>query len=115
MLVWLCRPNVHRPLGRMAMNVADVMTRGVISIASDDSMRRAAQLMLQYDVSGFPVLDRGKLVGIITEADFLRRAETVTERHRTRWIEFLVGPGRLAEEYASAHGRKVGEVMTREV
>jgi len=99
----------------MAMKVADVMTRGVISLAPGDSMRKAAQLMLQYDVSGFPVLARGRLVGIITEGDFLRRAETGTERHRTRWIELLVGPGRLAEEYAHTHGRTVGEVMTREV
>ena len=97
------------------MKVADVMTRGVISLAPGDSMRKAARLMLQYDVSGFPVLARGRLVGIITEGDFLRRAETGTERHRTRWIELLVGPGRLAEEYAHTHGRTVGEVMTREV
>src|SRR6266702_3357963 len=107
--------NMRHPLGRTAMNVADVMTRGVISIAPDDLMRKAAQLMLQYDVSGFPVLDRSELVGIITEGDFLRRGETSTERHRTRWIELLAGSGRLAEEYAHAHGRKVGEVMTREV
>jgi CBS domain-containing protein len=99
----------------MAMNVADVMTRGVISIAPGDSMRRAAQLMLQYDVSGFPVLDRGKLVGIITEGDFLHRPEIGTERKRTRWIEIFAGPGRLAEEYVHAHARKVCEVMTREV
>src|SRR4029077_11235625 len=92
-----------------------VMTRGVISLASDDSMRKAAQLMLQYEMSGFPVMDRSKLVGIISEGDFLRRTETGTERHRGRWIEFLVGPGRLADEYAHAHGRAVDEVMTREV
>jgi len=45
------------------MKVADIMTRGVISLAPGDTMRKAAQLMLQYDVSGFPVLDRGRLVG----------------------------------------------------
>jgi CBS domain-containing protein len=97
------------------MKVAEVMTRGVISIASTDSMKKAAQLMLQYDMSGFPALDRGKLVGIITEGDFLRRAEIGTERHRIRWIELVVAPGQLAEEYAHAHGRKVEEVMTRDV
>jgi len=42
----------------------------------------------------------GDLVGIITEGDFLRRIETGTLRRRPRWIEFFVGPGRLAEEYA---------------
>ncbi len=97
------------------MKVADVMTRGVISIAPGETMARAARLMLQYDVSGFPVIDNGKLVGIVTEGDFLRRAESGTERHRPRWIEFLSSPGRLAEEYAHAHGRKVAEVMTGDV
>jgi CBS domain-containing protein len=97
------------------MKVAEVMTRGVISIAPIDSMKKAAQLMLQYDMSGFPVMDRGKLVGIVTEGDFLRRTEIGTERHRTRWIELLVAPGQLADEYAHAHGRKVEEVMTRDV
>jgi CBS domain-containing protein len=97
------------------MKVADVMTRGVISLAPDDSVRKAADLMLRYDVSGFPVLDRGRLVGIITEGDFLRRAETGTERRRTRWIEFLAAPDKLADEYAHAHGRKVGEVMTQDL
>jgi len=97
------------------MNVADVMTRGVISLSPDDSLQKAAKLMMQYEVSGFPVMDRGKLVGIITEGDFLRRAETGTERRRTRWIEFLTGPGELAGEYAHAHGRKVGDVMSRDL
>ena len=97
------------------MKVAEVMTRGVISIAPTDSMRKAAQLMLQYDVSGFPVMDRGRLAGIITEGDFLRRAEIGAEGTRTRWIELLTDPGQLAEDYARAHGRKVEEVMTREV
>jgi CBS-domain-containing membrane protein len=42
----------------------------------------------------------------------LRRAETGTQRRRPRWLEFLVGPGRLAEDYARAHARKVTDVMT---
>jgi len=98
------------------MKVAEVMTRGVISIAPTDTVIKAAQLMLQYDLSGFPVMNRGKLVGIITEGDFLRRAEIGTERKpRARWITFLVAPGRVAEEYARAHRSRVEDVMTRNV
>jgi CBS domain-containing protein len=97
------------------MKVADVMTRGVVSVAPDDAMRKAALLMLQYDVSGFPVLDRGKLVGMVTEGDFLSRVETGTERRQTRGIEFLTDPGRLAAEYAHSHGRNVGDVMSTDV
>jgi len=97
------------------MIVADVMTRGVISLAPEDSVRKAAERMLRYDTSGFPVLDHGKLVGMITQGDFLRRAETGTERHRPRWSEFFADPGRLAGDYVHAHARTVAEVMTRDV
>src|SRR5262249_48588888 len=57
----------------------------------------------------------GTLVGIITEGDFLRRNETGTLRRRSRWMEFLLGPGRLGEEYARAAARRVEDVMTRDV
>ena len=44
--------------------------------------------------------------------DLLRRTETGTQRRRSRWLEFLIGPGRLADEYTRSHGRKVIDVMT---
>jgi len=95
------------------MQVKDVMTTDVISVEPDDTVLKAAQLMLQNRISGLPVVDRvGVLVGIVTEGDFLRRGELGTERQRPKWLEFIVGPGRLAEEYVHASGRKVGEIMT---
>ena len=98
------------------MKAADVMTLGAATIRSDASVPEAARLMLQYNISGLPVVDAaGYLVGIITEGDFLRRAETSTERHRPRWLEFLLGPGRLADEYVYSHSLRVDEVMTRQV
>jgi CBS domain-containing protein len=52
---------------------------------------------------------------MLTEGDLLRRAETGTQRQRPRWLELLLGPGRLANEYVQTHGRKVGEIMTEDV
>jgi len=57
----------------------------------------------------------GALLGIVTESDLLRRAEAGTEKRHTRWVPFLIGPGRLAQEHVHSHGRKVGEVMTERV
>jgi CBS domain-containing protein len=95
------------------MQVCDVMTRRVISIEEDSSIMQAVRLMLQNRISGLPVLDaKGALVGIVTEGDFLRRGEIGTQRKRPRWLEFLIGPGRLASEYVRTSGRKVTEVMT---
>jgi CBS domain-containing protein len=98
-----------------AMKAQDVMTRNVVSISSDDTVTHAIQIMLQKRISGLPVIDAaGRLAGIVTEGDFLRRAETATQRKRPRWLEFVLGPGHLADEYVRTHGRKVSEVMTSE-
>jgi CBS domain-containing protein len=98
------------------MKAADVMTREPMSVTPQTTIVEAARLMLQHRISGLPVTDaKGEVAGIVTEGDLLRRAETGTERHRSSWLTFLVGPGRLARDYASTHARKVGEVMTSEV
>ncbi len=95
------------------MKVKDVMTSPAVSITPDSSVLQAVRVMLQRHISGLPVVDKeGRLVGIVTEGDFLRRTETGTERRRPRWLEFLLGPGRLADEYTHSHGRKVYEIMT---
>jgi CBS domain-containing protein len=95
------------------MRVKDVMTSPVISVEPDSPVLQAVRIMLQRHISGLPVLDgAGRLVGIVTEGDFLRRAETGTQRRRPRWLEYLIGPGRLADEYTRSHGRKVFEIMT---
>jgi len=98
------------------MNAEDVMTRHVISVDPDATVLQAARLMLQHHISGLPVVDKeGKLVGVLSEGDFLRRRETRTERKRSRWLEFLMGPGKMAAEYAHSHGSKVSEVMSTDV
>jgi len=95
------------------MQVRDVMTPSVVSVAADESVLTAVKIMLTNRISGLPVVDAdGHLVGIVTEGDFLRRGEIGTQRRRPKWLEFLVGPGRLASEYVHAAGRKVEEVMT---
>lgn len=95
------------------MKAREIMTTRVLTIRQDQSLIDAARLMLKRRVSGLPVVDAaGELVGIVTEGDLLRRTETGTERHRARWLEFLIGPGKAAEEFTRTHGRKVSEVMT---
>lgn len=99
-----------------ALQAVDVMTGGVISVNGDMTIVDAARAMLQHKISGLPVVDRqNRLIGMVTEGDLLRRAEIGTERRRSRWLELLRGPGRAAEDYATAHARKVGEVMSERV
>jgi CBS domain-containing protein len=98
------------------MKAKDVMTSAVISVQPSATILEAARQMLQHHISGLPVIEKdGEIVGILSEGDFLRRRETGTGRRRSRWLEFLMGPGKLAVEYSRSHGNKVAEVMTTDV
>lgn len=96
------------------MQVKDVMTPRVVSVEPTASIETAARLMLARHISGLPVVERdGTLVGMVTEGDFLRRAEIGTEQRRSGWLAFLAGSGRMAADYVQTHSRRVEEVMTR--
>jgi CBS domain-containing protein len=98
------------------MKAAHIMTRNVVSVQPETTVLQAARLMLLHGISGLPVIGRdGHIVGIVTEGDFLRRAETGTQRQRSRWMQFFIGPGRLAEEYVRSRSRTVEDVMTQPV
>lgn len=97
------------------MLVSEIMTSPVVGIEPSASVADAAKLMLGGHLSGLPVISADKrLVGVVTEGDFLRRGEIGTVRKRSAWLEFFVGPGKEAEEYVRSHGRKVEEVMSQQ-
>jgi CBS domain-containing protein len=96
------------------MRAHQIMTRSVITVTPEATIVDAANLMLQRHISGLPVVDtNGKLVGIVSEGDFIRRSEIGTGRKRGRWLRFILGPGKSASDFVHEHGRKVSEVMTK--
>jgi CBS domain-containing protein len=95
------------------MRAHQIMTHSVATVAPDATILEAANIMLRRHVSGLPVVDAaGKLVGIVSEGDFIRRSEIGTQRKRGRWLKFLLGAGATATDYVRENGRKVSEVMT---
>jgi len=95
------------------MKAADVMVRDVVTVHPETDVADAVKLLVARDISALPVVDQGdNLVGIISEADLLHRAELGTEKHRSWIVESLTAASTLADEFARAHGKKVGEVMT---
>lgn len=95
------------------MRAHHIMSRQVITVDPEASIVDAIHTMLAHHVSGLPVVDRaGRLVGIVSESDFIRRAELGTEQKRGRLLAFLAGADRAAIDYARQHGRKVGQIMT---
>lgn len=98
------------------MRAVDVMMRNVVTVHPDTDIAEAVALLGKHDVSALPVVDAdGRVVGLISEADLIRRVEIGTEKHLPWWMEAVTGASALATDFAKAHGKKVFEVMTRDV
>lgn len=98
------------------MKAADVMVSNVVTVHPDASVRDVAKLLLSNRISAVPVVAKsGELVGIVSEGDLIRRAETETDRRRSWWLEMLIGSTPLAAEYVKTHARTVADVMTANV
>ena len=68
------------------MKAADVMVSNVITVGPEATVQDVAELLLANRISAVPVVGQdGELVGIISEADLIRRTETDTGRRQSRW------------------------------
>ncbi|NEU96150.1 CBS domain-containing protein [Bradyrhizobium uaiense] len=94
------------------MRAHQIMTKNVVTVTPRTAIEDAANIMLRNHVSGLPVVDGGKLVGIVSESDFLRRGEIGTGRKRSAILQFLFGSGRAADDFVHERGRRIEDVMT---
>lgn len=95
------------------MEARDVMTTPVVSVQPQTPVEEIAKLMLERRVSALPVVDDGgRLKGIVSEGDLMRRPESGTERHSSWWLALVAGPDETAAAYAKSHGRTAADVMT---
>lgn len=100
------------------MHASDVMTPAVITVEPNMTVQALAALLSEKGISGAPVVDAaGQMVGIVSEGDLLHRAELGTEsqakRRHSWWLDHFASG--LAREYVKAHGRTVGDIMSRDV
>jgi CBS domain-containing protein len=101
------------------MNAAEVMTRQPVTASPDMSLRDVARLLLDHRISAVPVVDAaGKLVGIVSEGDLVRRGEVVRNEKQSWWLEAIAEGERIAPEllaYLRSGDRPVRNLMTPEV
>jgi CBS domain-containing protein len=98
------------------MIATDIMSPDVISVTPDARVIDVAEIFIANRISAVPVLEaNGKLVGMVSEGDLMRRAETQTERRRPWWLEALVANDTHANDYVKANAQKVADIMTRDV
>jgi acetoin utilization protein AcuB len=77
---YLFEPDVFRQVGAVSVEtllkgvpVSRVMSSPVITVEADAPLEKAASVMRDEGVGSLPVVDKGRLVGIVTETDLLRR------------------------------------------
>jgi len=58
---------------KTGVRVADLMTRNMVTISQDASLKRAVELMYKNEVGCLIVKENGKAIGIVTEEDIVRR------------------------------------------
>ncbi|HEX7054303.1 MAG TPA: CBS domain-containing protein [Burkholderiales bacterium] len=99
------------------MKVKDVMSSPVVSVRPEATVAKVAALLYERRISAVPVVHLGRLVGIVSEGDLLRRHEIGTDEERASvsWWSRLFAADRAIEAYIRSHARHVGDLMTREV
>lgn len=91
------------------MKVSDVMTEKVFTVGPDTPLKTVATRMLEYGVSGMPVVDGDRVLGVISETDILFKERTAPDRKGL--VDWLV---HYAEDppLAKLEARTAGEAMT---
>ncbi len=101
------------------MLVKEVMTTDVITVSIGDSVETCAKLLQEHNISGLPVLDEaGRVAGVVTEGDLIRRASRVKA---PGYLEILGGliylgsPKKFVEELQRAMSLEAGQLMSKNV
>lgn len=98
------------------MQVSDLMTRKVVSVAADMAVPLVATILVERRLSAVPVTDGGdRVLGLISEADLMRRPEMGTERQASWWLRGFASRDALAAHYTKSHGLLAKDIMTTRV
>ncbi len=96
------------------MDIVDVMTRDVVSVTPDTPARRAARMMIEGGFSGLPVVENGRLGGVISEADLLKRDGSRSWMSRVLFADDLspVSESEVVADLMSRPAETIGELAT---
>lgn len=98
------------------MRARDIMSDDIVSLDAKESVFDAAELLLGGRISAAPVTnEHGALVGIVSEADLIRRAEIGTADSKGWLARLLDSEASSARDFVATRTRRVADVMTREV
>lgn len=79
--------------------VEEVMTKDVITVTKETSLKELKDLYEKYDFNAFPVMEKDDIVGVVAKIDFLKI--------------FSFDPDRLVPDLKSMFAKNVGDIMSR--
>lgn len=101
------------------MYIKDIMTKEVITVKEDDTVKKCANLLITHNLSGLPVIDEnGKVKGIVTEGDLIRRASRIKGPAALEvlgGIFYLETPKKFMDDLVKTMGNTAKDVMTSNV
>jgi predicted transcriptional regulator len=99
------------------LKAEDIMSREVITVNENASVRELASLFLTHDISGAPVVDMaGKVIGVVTENDLIFQNKKVHLPTAVAILDaflFLERPEKMEKELKKIAGAKVGDICSR--
>lgn len=99
------------------MLAKDLMTAPVVTITPETTLRETVALLCERRISGVPVVADGRVVGMVSEHDLLRRPELGTDGiayERPWWARLLEGEA-FPADYVRSHAARARDFMTRPV
>lgn len=101
------------------MYIKDIMTKEVITVSEDDTIEKCANLLITHNLSGLPVLDdNGKIKGIVTEGDLIRRISRIEGPAALEvlgGIFYLESPKKFMDKVKNSMGSKARDIMTKDI
>jgi len=89
------------------MKASDIMTSPVITVGPETPVGEIAAVLLARQISALPVLEKGRLIGMVSEADLVHRHEIGTDRIAPGpWWLRLFGADRSPAQYVKSHAGK---------
>jgi CBS-domain-containing membrane protein len=101
------------------LTAADVMTKDIITVKKETTIRELAELFAQHRISSAPVVDdNGEMIGIVTETDLIEQDKNLhipTVISLFDWVIYLESDKKFEKELNKMTGQTVGEIFTQKV
>ncbi len=96
----------------MPNKVADIMSSHDVTIAKDESLLRAAQLMKEHDIGFLPVMENEQIIGVVTDRDLVIRA--MSEQKELHLPITTICTEKVVHIEADASLQKAAEMMSEQ-